>query len=80
MRFSATAVLEGCWNTTVPLAPILNEAQFSVVLLLVWFTVKFDPLATALAVPEVTKLELLQAPGWQGMGNCVGGGGAGGAA
>ena len=72
MRLSATELLEGCENTTLPSALMLNDDQLSVALLLVWLMVRFFPVCTAVAVPEDTKaLFVAQAPGAQGTGNCV---------
>ena len=73
MRFNAMDVLAGCWNTTLPPAPILKEDQFSVAVFEVCETDKVLPLCTAVALPEVTKPAALvpQLEATQGTGNGI---------
>lgn len=52
MRLSAIEVLDGWLNTTLPAAPMLNDDQFNVAVLLDCATVSVLPDCTALALPE----------------------------
>jgi hypothetical protein len=73
IRLSATAELDGCWNTTLPSALMLNDDQFNVAVLLVCRTDNVLPAWVADAIPVVTNplAEVPQLVATQGSGNWV---------
>ena len=72
MRLSATEVVAGCAKTTLPPAPILNDDQLSVAVLLACETESVLPDCTAEADPDVTKpfTPVPQLVATQGTGSC----------
>src|SRR5262245_13183828 len=74
MRLMATEAASGCWKLTTPSREMLKLCQFRIAELVSWLTLSVLPAATAVARPEVTKLEMLpHEPATQGTGRSAAG-------